>query len=94
MKSIERKFSKLEQSRQALSSYMNFAVAVKDGYFTHDIIRRWFNRLVDKEDYSRKDKRAILAFLYALSNPLRTTGTEDEFAFRASSISVCTVQSV
>lgn len=94
MKSIERRFANLEQSRPMAGSYMNFASAVMNGHFTHDIIRRWFNRLVDKEDYCRKDKRAILAFLYALSNPPRTTGIEDEFALRASPISVCVVQSV
>ena len=73
MKSIEKRFIKLQGQYPMLSSYTNFASAVKEGRFSTDSIHRWFNRLVDKEDYCRADKKAILAHLEALSNPLRTT---------------------
>jgi hypothetical protein len=32
------------------------------------MIARWFNKLVDKDDYDPKDKRKILAHLTNLSN--------------------------
>ena len=87
MKSIERRFVKLQQSRLGWSSYMCFAGAVGNGRFSPSSIRRWFHRLVEKDDYCQEDKRAIFAYLDTLSNPLRTTGIEGTYAFRASLIS-------
>lgn len=73
MKSIERRFIKLQEKHPELSSHTNFAEAIKEGRFSPASIHRWFNRLVDKDDYARTDKRAILTYLVALSNPLGTT---------------------
>ena len=94
MKSIERRFAKLQESRPGLSSYINFAGAVKDGRFSRSCIQRWFNRLVEKDDYSRSDKGALIAHLDSLSNPLRTTRIEGAFALRASPITSYVVQNV
>ncbi len=73
---------------------MNFAGAVKDGHFTPKTIHRWFNLLVDKDDYSRSDKRALFAHLDSISNPPRTTGIEGNFVLTASPISNHVVQRV
>jgi hypothetical protein len=39
-----------------------------------------FNKLVDKDDYEKKDKRDITAFLLSLQNRLRTTENEGKLA--------------
>jgi len=73
MKSIERRFANLQETRPSLSSYTNFAGAVKDGKFGPATIRRWFNRLVEKGDYTGMNKRVLISNLDWLSNPVRTT---------------------
>lgn len=70
---MERRFSSLQKKRPGLSSFINFATAVKEQNFSADTIHRWFNKLAEKDDYERRDKRAILKHLVLLSNPLRTT---------------------
>ena len=48
---------------------LNFAGAIDGRRFSDGIIRRWFNQLVDTEDYNKKDKKIILEFLFLLSSP-------------------------
>lgn len=72
MRSLERRFNDLEKKRTAISSLLNFAGAITERNFSDGIIRRWFNQLVDREDYDKKDKRIILEFLFLLSS------TEDD----------------
>lgn len=88
MKSLERKFEKLQQSNMGLGSYIIFAKAVTSERFSPDIIRRWFNKLVDKGEYRQSDKRALFAHLDKLSNASRSTGIGSQFASRASSIHI------
>lgn len=76
MKSIERRFNAMTAKYPNHSSYLCFAKAVDGQEFSKQAIHRWFNQLVDKEDYVRKEKKAILAHLCALSNPVRTTRNE------------------
>lgn len=68
MRSIERRFLDLEQKRPLHSSFLNFGAAIKGQNFSEVIIRRWFNKLVEKDDYASTDKRALIAHLLALSN--------------------------
>ena len=72
MRSIERRFSNLQEKRLALSSFINFSTAIKSQGFSAGMIHRWFNKLVDKEDYESKDKRTILKHLVSLSNPVES----------------------
>lgn len=88
MKSIERRFEKLQQSNPELSSYMNFSGAVGDGGFSADSISRWLNRLVDKDDYCQRDKKTLLAHLNSLSNPPRTTENEGKSLLRSPSTNI------
>jgi hypothetical protein len=73
MKSIERRFEKISKGNPLWSSYICFAEAVKEQKFSKTTLHRWFQKLVDKTDYARSDKRGILEHLDNLSNPLRTT---------------------
>ncbi|HOX10364.1 MAG TPA: hypothetical protein P5323_00175 [Candidatus Moranbacteria bacterium] len=76
MKSLERRFKNITKKKPFWSSYVCFSEAVKGQGFNRQSIHRWFQRLVDKNDYTRKEKRAILAHLENITVPLRTTGIE------------------
>jgi len=68
MKSLERRFKNILNKNPFWSSYICFAVAVAKQEFKKATIYFWFNKLVDKNDYSRKEKKGILKHLCDLSN--------------------------
>lgn len=78
MKSLERRFINIADKHHFWSSYTCFAEAVKGQKFSSQIIHRWFQKLVDKDDYARSDKKAVLAHLENLTNLLRTTENKDK----------------
>lgn len=67
MKSVERCFNEIREKKLGLSSYGYFAEAVRNQWFSFRIIRFWFHKLVEKEDYAKEDKKEILLHLEALS---------------------------
>ncbi len=69
MRSIERRFKNIEAKNPYWSSYVCFFMAIEKQNFSQQMIARWFNKLVDKDDYSSKEKKAVLAHLYDCSNP-------------------------
>lgn len=69
MKSIERKFKKIQERNPYWSSYVCFFFTVKGRNFSRQTIARWFNKLVEKDDYSSSDKKSILADLYIHTKP-------------------------
>ena len=73
MRSIKRRFGDYQKERPNVSTLVNFAAAVKGMEFKRDTLRRWFNILVDKEDYEGISKFDILVWLDGLANPSRTT---------------------
>ena len=73
MKSLQRRFDSIVEKNPNLSSYTCFARSIKGQGFNKQTIHRWFQKLVDKDDYEKKEKRAILAHLENLSKPVRTT---------------------
>lgn len=80
MKSLERRFNNITEKNYFWSSFICFAEAIKGQRFTPSILHRWFQKLVEKDDYAQSDKRTLLRHLDCLSNPLRTTGNEGENA--------------
>lgn len=68
MKSIQRRFNKASKEYPCLSSYMCFTEAIKGQKFSKKIISFWFNKLVEKDDCSKKDKKELLKHLYLISN--------------------------
>ena len=62
MKSIARRFNKINQKNPGLSTMSCFAMAITDQNFSRQTIARGFNKLVDKDDYAKKDKKEIVAF--------------------------------
>jgi hypothetical protein len=80
MRSIKRRFNNIAKRNPNYSSYLCFAEAIKGQRFSKQMIQRWFNKLVDKNDYARSEKRGTVDFLVNLSNPVRTTGNEGKLA--------------
>jgi len=72
MKSIERKYNKIAEKNPCWSSYVCFAEAIKNRKFGKQTINRWFNKLVEKDDYEKEEKKEILSHLHELSK-----GSED-----------------
>ena len=73
MKSIERRFNKIQKKNPYYSSIVCFNLAVEKQGFSKPTIARWFNKLVDKDDYSSSDKKDIFEFLYAIGKRPTTT---------------------
>ncbi len=69
MRSIQRRFNNLQHKYPLLSSYTNFIRAIRGNNFSKDTISRWFNILVDKNDYENSDKKLILKHIEKLSKP-------------------------
>lgn len=80
MKSIERRFNNITEKKPFWSSFICFAEAVKGQHFTQPILHRWFQKLVQKDDYAKSDKRALFRHLDFLSNPLRKAEIEGKTA--------------
>ena len=72
MKSLERRYNNIAKKHTGWSSYICFAKAVTRQQFTKRSIQYWFNKLVDKQDYSKNDQTQILKHLESL-----TKSTED-----------------
>lgn len=68
MRSIQRRFEKIAKRNPLWSSYICFAEAVKFQQFSRDTIHYWFNKLVEKDDYAKSEKKDILKYLCDLSN--------------------------
>jgi hypothetical protein len=67
MRSLERVFNKIKQENHLWSDYICFAETVKGRKFSRQIIARYFNRLVNKDDYVKRDKKPLLKQLSELS---------------------------
>jgi len=67
MRSIERVFNKVKKENPNWSDYIYFAATVEDRNFSRQTIARYFNKLVDKNDYDPKEKKELLQQLFKLS---------------------------
>lgn len=62
-------FSETVKLNPYWSSYTCFAESIKGRKTLHPrLIKKWFDRLVEKGDYARKDKNEILRFLIGLAS--------------------------
>lgn len=67
MRSIQRRFNSFQIKNREFSSFINFTKAIKGQKFSKDMIRRWFNKLVEKEDYDKHSKNRLIKHLVNLS---------------------------
>lgn len=68
MKSVERRFNNIARRNPFWSSFISFQEAVKDQNFSRRIIMNYFNKLVEKDDYSKAEKKQIIAYLVICSS--------------------------
>lgn len=68
MRSIQRRFNKISTRSPELGSYICLARAIINHKFSRQMIGRWFQKLVDKDDYSKNEKKGLLSHLENLSN--------------------------
>ncbi|MFH1509520.1 MAG: hypothetical protein ABIE68_05115 [bacterium] len=67
MKSLNRRFENLKKKNSNWSSYICFAETIINQEFHEQTVRRWFYKLVDKNDYYWKDRNALLRNLVDLT---------------------------
>lgn len=71
MRSIQRNFLDLQKKRPNLSSLTNFIGTVRNRGFSKESIHYWFNKIVDKDDYLRRDKKLILDRIVSIAQSAR-----------------------
>lgn len=73
MKSIRRRFERIASNNIFLSTYICFILAVSGQKFGKQTIGEWFNKLVHKDDYAKKDKKSLIAHAVRLANQSEDT---------------------
>ncbi len=66
MRSLQARFNRISMRNPFWSSYVCFADSIKGQNFSRKIIHCWFNKLIDKNDYCKEEKKQILRFLETL----------------------------
>jgi hypothetical protein len=68
MKSIETSLKTIQEKNPTWSSFVCFAEVIRKGNFKDwKNVVSWFNRLVDKDEYDKSDKKDILIWLQTLA---------------------------
>ena len=67
MRSIERRFKNIQKKNPYWGSYICFIEVIKNQNFNKKTICNWFNKLVDKDDYYKEDKKMLIAHLLSAS---------------------------
>lgn len=79
MRSLRRRFNNITKRNPYWSSYICFLEAIKGQNFNKQTTYRWFNKLVEKDDYDRKNKRIILKHLIELGRETNNTTENNQF---------------
>ncbi len=79
MRSIERRFTNLKEKNSNLGDCINFVKAIRGQNFSKDMISRWFNKLVDKNEYDASDKKALISQFMDASRKSETTPEDNQF---------------
>ena len=69
MYKVKERFEKIAEAKPYLSTYMVYAETVSGTGLTESIVRRWFRKLVDADDYAKSEAPAILRHLVTLAEP-------------------------
>lgn len=60
MKSLNRRFKNIQEKNPYWSSLICFMEAIRGQRFSKDTLYRYFNKLVDKDDYQKEQRKDIL----------------------------------
>jgi hypothetical protein len=52
-----------EEKYPKLSSFLYFVKSVEDQNYSHSLVHRAFNKLVDKEDYALREKERLIKWI-------------------------------
>ena len=71
MKSLEARFKEIDENpkHDGQASIIKFFYAVNGKRYARKIIQKWFNKLVDKNDYDRADKAESVAYAMKITLP-------------------------
>ena len=67
MKSLERRFNNITEKFPIHSAFSCFAQAVKGQNFSRKVVRKWFIKLVPKDDYSPDEATQLVSYLAEIS---------------------------
>ena len=79
MRSLERVFNTIKQENPLWSDYICFVKTVKGRKFSRQTISQSFNRLVDKDEYVKKDKKTLLKQLSELAQGNKKAPEDNQF---------------
>lgn len=68
MKSIQRRYGLFKTRYPDLGDFTVLMKTVKGQHYTKNTISRWFEKLVEKDDYSKEDKKHLMDNLLKLTN--------------------------
>lgn len=63
-KIVRTRFNKTRKWNAGFSSYVCFFLAIMEQKYSRSTIMKWFNKLVNKDDYAQNEKRGIVNYLY------------------------------
>lgn len=63
MKSLEARFRDIEVKNPLWSTFVVFVAAINGAGFSEETIRKWFPKLVDKDDYSRSERDQLMRWV-------------------------------
>lgn len=64
---IKETFKKIEKKNPHASSFIVFAKTIRSKKLTEKTVRNFFWKLVDREDYTKKDAKYLIPFLMNLT---------------------------
>lgn len=86
MRSVERRFKQVQDSHPEWLSITCFFEAVQCQNFNTMIISRWFNKLVDEDNYSKSDKKFIIRQLQLTTKPCEECQKQSKSASKKSKL--------
>ena len=78
MYNIKSRYEKIAGKHPFYSTYTVFAETIRNTNLTEASVRRYFHRLVDKDDYAKNERPAVLRYLVTIAKREKTktaTGT-------------------
>lgn len=70
-KELREIFDIIVDQNPGLSTLICFSKAIAKRHYEQAYITKWFNKLVDKEDYATRDKDEVLEWLHKFTHSTR-----------------------
>jgi len=73
MKSLERLANKIKEENPCWSDYLCFVETIQRRKFSERTIRKYFSKLVDKNEFNKRNKKDLLKYLMSLSTTTKNS---------------------